>query len=153
MKAESAILAMSLVALAACSASRDAASLRTYRNGVSAMMDRPDRDVADRLTKEWNFELLHHWEAENPTVATARANNYRTHGFSPKEAGSVFAAPGTYSVQIFLKLLASETVRTGRIDQSGLEFPESKKEIAEKRYAYIRVVFRDKRLAHFTVWQ
>jgi hypothetical protein len=52
-----------------------------------------------------------------------------------------------------LKLLGKENLTIGTISSLGQGLPQAGKGYADKRSAYIRVVFRDDKLVHFHVWR
>jgi hypothetical protein len=145
-------LFLCLFSLLCCGLSHEAQQMRMYQDGLNVMLEKDEQEVRGQILKTWGFELLDRWEADDPSVETVIKNNYRTHGFSKQEAQNIFASKGKYKVEIFLKLLSNEEVTTGKIDDMGRSLPESRQRSSSRQYAYIRVVFKDKRLIYFGVW-
>ena len=152
MKIRVIILCASTFSLLSCMASEQANRAKIYGDKLSTLLQRTEPEAEEQIIKGWGFELLDCWQAKDPSVETVIKNNFRTHGFSAPEAQPIFAAQGNYKVSIYLKSLGSQEHTLGKIDQFGLPVPESRQQISEKKYAYIRVVFRDGNLVHYQVW-
>jgi hypothetical protein len=135
-----------------CGTSEQARMVKTYQDGLGAMLEKNEVDVVRQLVDGWKFELFKVWEAQNPDVETVLKNNFRSYGFSREEAKNLFAAEGKYKVGIYLKMLGSELVTSGQISAGGNSILGTADRQTNRDYAYVRVVFKDKKLIHRRIW-
>ena len=152
MKLKALGLFIGLFSFLCCGISKEARQVKLYQDHLAAMLEKNEEEVSEQIVKTWRFELLHLWQADDPSAEAVIKNNYRTHGFSKAEAQSIFAPKGKYKVEIYLKTLSTEEVRTGKIDGMGFSLPESQQRQTSRQYAYIRVVFKDGKLIHVLTW-
>jgi len=152
MKLKSAAVLAGLCALIGCWISEEARQIKLCQDMLRPLMGRKEKEVKKRITDGSSFELLDSWMGENPSVETVLKNNYRINGFSRQEAREVFAVPGFYNVEIYLKRQAAEGGRIEQINSIGQTIPERRKTLASEIYTCFRVVFRDSALIRYDVW-
>jgi hypothetical protein len=148
MKTRIAGLCLFLLVLAGC-LSYEGRQIKLLREGLEPMLGRSEAEVLDLIVKNWQYGLLDQWKAENPDVAHVLRNNYRSFGFSRKEAESIFAEPGAYRVMIFTKPLRREQLTTGSIDSLGGGIIGTGDRNVSATHGYIRIVVRNGVLIHY----
>ncbi|MBN1939728.1 MAG: hypothetical protein JW843_09080 [Candidatus Aminicenantes bacterium] len=148
MKIKIAALCFCLAGLAGCM-SYEGQQVKLLREGLQPMLGRSETDVLDLIVKNWQYGVLDQWKAENPDVAHVLRNNYRTFGFSRKEAEILFAEPGSYRVMIFTRPLRTEELTTGSIDSLGGGVIGTSERNVSVTHGYIRLVIHNGILAHY----
>ena len=99
----------------------------------------------------WKFELQGSWSAENPTPKEVAGQNYGKIRFSKQEISSIFGSPGEFRVEIFAKLVGSESATIGTITGSGTTaYKDTTVDL--EIYTVIRVVFKNGKLTDVRTW-
>jgi len=150
MKAKVLVLIIFLFFTLSCVISPEAKRAKIYRSDLETMLGKGWNEVF-RMIKDWDFEILDAWAAEDPSVDMIKKHNRPGVGFSGKEIQAAFALKGKYDVVLFLKKGGTSSATTGRIDGSGRSSVATA-DYASEEYAIIRVVFRDKELVSYKVW-
>lgn len=129
--------------------------IKIYVNGLEPLTDKGTDEVLSKIEDKWKFLCNKFWETNDPTLEDVFKEIKGKTRFSKQEASQIFSPQGEYKVMIFFKLLSRNTISIETITQTGQSVPHTTEggTIEEKRYAYIRVVFRDNKLVHSKVWQ
>lgn len=129
--------------------------IKIYVNGLEPLTDKGTDEVLSKIEDKWKFLCNKFWETNDPTLEDVFKEIKGKTRFSKQEASQIFSPQGEYKVMIFFKLLSRNTISIETITQTGQSVPHTTEggKIEEKRYAYIRVVFRDNKLIHSKVWQ
>lgn len=129
-------------------------NIKIYVSGLEPLTNKDTNEVLSKIEDEWKFLCNKFWETNNPTVDDVFKEIKGKTRFSKQEASQIFSPRGGYKVMIFFKLLSRDTISLQTITQTGQPEAHTTEggRIEEKRYAYIRVVFRDNKLIHSKVW-
>jgi len=133
-----------------CVISPEARQAKIYHSDLETVLNKGWNEVF-RMIKNWDFEILDAWAAEDPGEDMIKKHNRPGVGFSGKEIQAVFALKGKYDVVLFLKKIGTSSATAGRIDGSGRSSVATA-DYASEQFAIIRVVFRDKELVSYKVW-
>ena len=150
MRARILVLIIFLCFTLGCVISPEAKQAKIYRSDLENMLDKGWNEVFTMI-KNWDFEILDAWVAEDPGEDMIKKHDRPGVGFSGKEIQTVFALRGKYDVVLFLKKVGTSSATTGRIDGSGRSSVGTA-DYASEEFAIIRVVFRDKELVSYKVW-
>lgn len=150
MRAKVLVLILFLCLSLGCVISPEARQAKIYRSDLDTMLNKGWNEVF-RMIKNWNFEILDAWVAEDPSVDMIKKHNRPGVDFSGREIQAVFALKGKYDVVLFLKKVGTSSATTGRIDGFGRSSVATA-DYASEEFAIIRVVFRDKELVSYKVW-
>jgi hypothetical protein len=126
---------------------------KIYVSGMEPMMGKDTNTVLSEIEDKWKFKCSKFWTTQDPTLKDVSKEIKGKIAFTEQEAGQIFSPKGEYKVMVFLKLLGKENLTIGTISSLGQGLPQAGKGYADKRSAYIRVVFRDDKLVHFHVWR
>ena len=129
--------------------------IKIYVNGLEPLTDKGTDEVLSKIEDKWKFLCNKFWETNDPALEDVFKEIKGKTRFSKQEASQIFSPQGEYKVMIFFKLLSRDTISIKTITQTGQSEVHTTEggTIEEKRYAYIRVVFRDNKLVHSKVWQ
>jgi hypothetical protein len=142
-----AVLAIAPAVPAADKVADDAKACQT---ALESMKGQPVTKVVDAI-REWKFEGLDSWSAENPTSKDVSKHNRGKVKFSSQEYKDIFAPGGNFRVAIYNKLVGTDTSHFGEVDQYGMSAAKDA-QINLEKYTVIRVVFLDDKLVHSRVW-
>ena len=133
--------------------SADREQVKIYVSGLEPMMDKGSEEVLSKVEDTWGFLCNKFWTTKDPTLKDVSKEIKGRTAFTEQEASQIFSPKGKYRVMVFFKLLHTETVSNGTITSKGTTAHTTVgKKYEDKRYAYIRVVFRGDKLVHFKVW-
>jgi len=133
-----------------CMMSPEARQAKVYRTKLEAMLGKDQKEVT-RMIREWEFDVLDTWEAEDPDRETIRSHQRPTVGFTEAEEESLFSSGGKYRVILFTKKVRTDSATLGSIDSLGRSFAMDTGYTTE-RFTIIRTVFRDGVLVNVRVW-
>ena len=144
------VVILALVALAGPPADKAADEAKVYQATLESMKGQDLSKVIDKI-REWKFEGLDSWSAENPTSKEVSKHNRTKVKFSSQEYKDIFGQGGSFKVAIYNKLIGKEATHIGEVDQYGMS-PMKDAQINLEQYTVIRVVFLDGKLTHSRVW-
>ena len=145
-------LSILFVFLLSC-VSVDREQVKIYVSGLEPMIDKGTEEVLSKIEDTWGFLCDRFWTTKDPALEDVFKEIKGRTAFTKQEASQIFSPEGKYKVMIFYKFLRSQTVSTGTISSKGTTMAHTVgKKYEDKRYAYIRLVFRDDKLVHFKVW-
>lgn len=117
---------------------------------LAALKGQPLTKVIDTI-REWKFEGLDSWMADNPTSKDVSKHNRGKVKFSSQDYKDIFAQGGSFKVAIYNKLVGTDTSHFGEINAMGMSAAKDA-QINLEKYTVIRVVFLDDKLVHSKVW-
>lgn len=123
---------------------------KAYQAALEAMLGQDYSQITAKL-KEWKFEPLDAWMAENPTPKEISKHNRTKVKFSKQEVKDIFGPGGKFKVVIYNKLIGTSVSHYGEIDGMGLSTTKDT-EINLSQYTVIRVVLKDDKMVHVRVW-
>jgi len=123
---------------------------KIYQNDLQLMMGKDSKEIISKLETSWSFKLSLIWKATDPNPDDALKNTKWEAVFSKKEAEQIFSPTGQYEVMLYSKFLTKDVATTQEITPMGTSGSQTIEHAAD-RYAYIRLVFRDKKLVEFKV--
>ena len=145
-------LSIIIIFLLSC-VSVDREQVKIYVSGLEPMIDKGSEEVLSKVEDTWGFLCNKFWTTKDPTLKDVSKEIKGRTAFTEQEASQIFSPKGTYRVMVFFKLLRTETVSNGTISSKGTTYAHTAgKKYEDKRYAYIRLVFRGDKLVHFRVW-
>jgi hypothetical protein len=145
-------LSIIIIFLLSC-VSVDREQVKIYVSGLEPMIDKGSEEVLSKVEDTWGFLCNKFWTTKDPTLKDVSKEIKGRTAFTEQEASQIFSPKGKYRVMVFFKLLRTETVSNGTITSKGTTAHITVgKKYEDKRYAYIRVVFRGDKLVHFKVW-
>jgi len=115
------------------------------------MRGRPQADVTKLVCDDWKFEVLQNFETGDPKPGLLRGRTSKKIDFTDRGMANVFASPGRYRILILIKNIDSSSPTLGQIDYMGMTVRKDAK-IDVKRFAVLRLVFRDGLLIHSRIW-
>ncbi len=147
-----AVLGAALALFAPGSAAGDKASddAKACEAALAAMKGQPLTKVIDTI-REWKFEGLDSWMADNPTSKDVSKRNRGKVKFSSQDYKDIFAQGGSFKVAIYNKLVGTDSSHFGEINAMGMSATKDA-QINLEKYTVIRVVFLDDKLVHSKVW-
>lgn len=123
---------------------------KVYQGELQTMVGKDSKEVISKLETSWNFKLARIWKASDPNLEAVIKNTRWEAAFSREEAEQIFSQNGQYEVMLYFKFLTKDVATTQEITPMGTSGSKTA-EYAAERYAYIRLVFRNKSLVHFKV--
>ena len=123
---------------------------KIYQNDLQPMMGKESKEVITKLENSWGFKLARVWRAADPNPEAVMKNTKWEAVFSKQEAEQIFSPKGQYEVMLYFKFLTKDVATTQEITWLGTSGSKTAEHEAD-RYAYIRLVFRDKSLVQFKV--
>ena len=142
--------ALALMALAVPASDKAKDDAKVYQAELESMKGQEPSKVIDKL-RGWKFEGLDSWVAENPTSKDVSKHNRSKVKFSSQEYQDIFGQGGSFKVVIYNKLVGTDAVTIGEVDQYGQGVMKDTK-VNLDTYCVIRVVFKDNQLVHSRVW-
>lgn len=142
--------ALALLALALPAADKAKDDAKAFQAALESMKGQPLSKVIDKL-REWKFEGLDSWEAENPTSKDVSKHSRSKVKFSSQEYKDIFGHGGSFKVIIYNKLVGTDAANIGEVDQYGMTVMKDAK-INLETYTVIRIVFKDNQMVHSRVW-
>lgn len=121
-----------------------------YEETLKGLIGRPFGEVLSVL-RDWKFEALAAWEAENPTPREVAGHNRNKIRFSKREIAEIFGPGGKFRVVVYNKLVATDATTIGAVDGAGMTAGKDATLNLEK-FTVIRAVFKDNVLALVRVW-
>jgi hypothetical protein len=143
-------VAAGLCVAAARGADKAKDQAKLYEQELQALMGKKLNDISGKL-REWSFETLQAWEANDPTAKEVGKHNRGKVKFSKKDYAEIFGPGGAFKVAVWTKKIGSDATTMGEIDGGGLGVGKDTKIVLET-FAVIRVVFKDDALVKFRVW-
>ena len=123
---------------------------KIYEQELQAMTGQKLNDISAKL-REWSFQTLQAWEANDPTAKEVAKYNRGKVKFSKKDYGAVFGSGGAFKVAVWTKKIGSDATTMGEIDGGGRGVGKDTTIVLDT-FAVIRVVFKDNLLVNFRVW-
>lgn len=123
---------------------------KAYQAALEAMQGQDFWQITAKL-KEWKFEPLDTWMAENPTPKEIGKHNRTKVKFSKQEVKDIFGPGGKFKVLIYNKLVGTSVSHFGEINDMGMSTTKDT-ELNLAQYTVIRVVLKDDKMVHFKVW-
>lgn len=142
--------ALALSALAVAAADKIADDAKAYQAALESMKGQEPSKITDKL-REWKFEGLDSWAAQNPTSKDVSKHNRGKVKFSSQEYKDIFGAGGAFKVMIYNKLVGTDAANIGEVDQYGMSAMKDAR-INLEIFTVIRVVFLANRMVHSRVW-
>jgi hypothetical protein len=133
-----------------CCVTPEAKQAKIYRDNLDTLLGK-DFEEVNQMIKDWDFEVLDSWEADNPDAEIIKEHNRPRCGFSKSEIQEIFASKGKYTVMLQMKKISTDTATTGRIGSYGLGVGKDSEHTSEN-YTLIRTVYRNDKLANYRVW-
>lgn len=123
---------------------------RYYEETLKGLVGRPFGEVLS-VIRDWRFQALAAWEAEDPTPKEVAGHNRNKIRFTKKEIAEIFGPGGKFRVVVYNKLVATDATTIGAVDGAGMTAGKDATLNVEK-FTVIRVVFKDNVLAFVRVW-
>ncbi len=141
---------LALFAWAVPAADKASDDAKAWGAALESMKGQPMMKVLDTI-REWKFEGLDSWIAENPTSKDVSKHNRGKIKFSSQEYKDIFAQGGSFKVAIYNKLVGTDSSHVGEIGDMGMSVTKDA-QINLEKFTVIRVVFLDDKLAFYKVW-
>jgi len=141
---------LALFARAVPAADKASDDVKAWEAALESMKGQPMMRVLDTI-RGWKFEGLDSWIAENPTSKDVSKHNRGKIKFSSQEYNDIFAKGGSFKVAIYNKLVGTDSSHIGEIGDMGMSVTKDA-QINLEKYAVIRVVFQDDKLASYRIW-
>ena len=124
-----------------------------YAIGLEPLLDTGTDEVLSEVEDKWEFQCNTFWTVKDPTPEDVLKEIKGRTRFTKQEVSQFFSPDGEYKVMIFSKFLRDDTFSSETIGPLGYTMAHTAgQKYKAKRYACIRVVFRDNKLIHFKVW-
>lgn len=143
------VLTIFLCVNMSCIFNTEAKQAKFFRSNLEIMKGKKKSEIS-MMIKEWNFEVLDSWKAENPTADIINKRIRPPVNFTKEEIQVIFASKGKYDVNIFLK---KEGKSHGSITRDALSRRQIERaDVASETFSLIRTVFRADTLVNYKVW-
>ncbi|HVP90344.1 MAG TPA: hypothetical protein VMS75_03905 [Terriglobales bacterium] len=143
-------LAVAAIGLSGLASDKAADNAKAYQADLEAMKGSEPPAILNKLA-DWKFDLMGAWMAENPSPKEVSKHDIGKVKFSKQEVQDIFGSAGKYKVAVYGKVVGTNQVTTGTVDQTGSSFNKDLT-VDLQVFTVVRLVFKDEKLTNVRIW-